>query len=146
MFRLRDIFLLQNVPHPSVISGVKWQELGFDRLPPSDSDINTVKLYLHPFIWLHSRELTCEKHNFKICTLFRVPGTWPVNYGPCNGDHSSGGWQISIYSKSEAAARVLNTGTRVFVQRFPGALPWWRAWMNSAQVCQPPYIHTQWSS
>jgi len=82
MFRLSDISLLQNAPHPSVISGLKWQELGFDRLPPSDSEINTVKLYLHPYICLHSRELTCEKHNFKICTLFRLPGTRTINYGP----------------------------------------------------------------
>jgi hypothetical protein len=31
-----------------------------------------------------------------------------------------------VYSfvKSEAAARVLSAGARVFVQHFPGALPW----------------------
>jgi hypothetical protein len=91
MVGLRDISLLQNAPHPiSVISRVKWPELGVDRLPPSDTDINTVKLYHHHSICLHSRKLTCEKHNFKICTLFSVPGTWPVNYGPCNEDHLSG--------------------------------------------------------
>jgi len=51
MFGLRDITLLQNAPHPiSVISGVKWPELGVDRLTPSYSDINAMKLYLHHLI------------------------------------------------------------------------------------------------
>lgn len=96
MFGLRDISLLQNTPHPiTVISEVKWPELGVDRLPPSDSEINTVKMYLHPYICLHSRKLTCEKHNFKIRTLLPVPGTWPVNYGPCNEAHLSGDDKIS---------------------------------------------------
>ena len=75
MFGLRDISLLQNAPHPiSVMSGVKRPELGVDRLTPSNSEINTVKLYLHHSICLHSRKLTCEKHNFKISTFF--PGSW----------------------------------------------------------------------
>jgi hypothetical protein len=91
MFGLRDISLLQNAPHPiSVISEVKWPELEVERLTPSDSEINTVKLYLHPSTFLHSRKVICEKHNFKICTLSPVPGTWPVNYGPCNEDHLPG--------------------------------------------------------
>jgi hypothetical protein len=81
MFGLRDISLLQNAPHSiSVTSGVKWPELGVDRLTPSDSEINTVKLYLHHSICIHSRKLTCAKHSFIICTIFPVPGTWPVNY------------------------------------------------------------------
>jgi hypothetical protein len=75
MFGLRDISLLQNAPHPiSVISGVKWQELGVDQLASSDSDINKVKLYLRHSIRIHSRKLTCEKHNFKIRALFPVRG------------------------------------------------------------------------
>jgi hypothetical protein len=91
MFGLRDISLLQNAPHPiSVISGVKWPELGVDQLASSDSEIHTVKLYLRHYIRLHSRKLTCEKHNFQIRALFPIPGTWPVNYGPCNEDHLSG--------------------------------------------------------
>ena len=82
-----------------------------------------MKLHLHPSIGLHSRKLTFDKHNLNICTLFPVPGTWLVNYGPCNEDHLSEDDKFQ-FEKSEVAARVLNTCARVFVQHFPGALPW----------------------
>jgi hypothetical protein len=46
MFGLRGISFLQNASHP--ISGVQWPELGVDRLPPSDTEIDTVKLTIIP--------------------------------------------------------------------------------------------------
>ena len=60
-FRLGKIYL-QNYPHP--IQGIlrlKWPGLGADHLPPPDSEINTVKLYLSSSICLHSLELNYKQ-------------------------------------------------------------------------------------
>ena len=58
MIGFRDISVLHNATHSiGGISRVKLPELGVDQLIPSDSEINSVKLYLHSSIRLHSLEL-----------------------------------------------------------------------------------------